>query len=65
MYTVSGNVRFDGKIKSDDRDKVLKVCETMLEDLAMYAQEKYPDYVWDASPVSLWTKLSKVVKVRK
>jgi len=63
MYTVSGHVHFSGTMKGD-RLHVESVTQEMLADLAIYAQEKYPEFVWDASPIALWTKVSKLVKVK-
>lgn len=60
-FTVSGHVHFSGTMKGD-RLKVETAAQEMLADLAMYAQEKYPEFVWDASPIALWTKASKLVK---
>jgi len=61
MYTVSGNVHFSGKVKGE-RSDIEPEIKDMMSDLALYAQEKYPQFVWDAGPVSLWTKVSKLVK---
>jgi hypothetical protein len=61
MFTVSGHVHFSGKMKGERAD-IEPTCQDMLADIATYAQEKYPGFVWDASPISLWTKVSKLVK---
>jgi len=63
-FTISGHVHFSGTKKGTRGDVELS-CREMLADLATYAQEKYPEFVWDASPIALWTKASKLMKDKK
>jgi len=63
IYTLSGSVNFAGKVRGT-RAEVENNAEEMLMELALYAKEKYPDYIWDCSRVSLWHKIMGLRKTR-
>lgn len=62
LFTLSGLVRFLGKVKGT-RSELENNAETMLLDVAMYAKEKYPEYTWDSSRVCLWQKVRGLMKI--